>query len=1010
MGTGWRAVPASDRATRSGAGPSTPFENPRSKRVHVEIIEAEDSEGEERLIFKLKSKKLKTGVKEKAPVIFDPRSAGLRAQLPDIHKRRDRFVHHHRKTFLPLLPQSNYVAKLANSAHPPPAGFHPYRLLDSQPNLIKGGEMKDYQIQGLSFMVYLWENGMNGILGDEMGLGKTLQTLSMIAWLKENKDHKGPHLVVCPLSVLQNWMAEIERWVPSLTALRYHGGKTERERLKTQARENEYDVVVTTYEQYVAEDAWFKKRAWGAVVVDEGHRMKNEGTNIAMKLVNITCQWRLLLTGTPLQNNLRELWALLHWLYPDIFTPTTSQRFHDSFDLTGGKYDTGFIDSARKLLEIVMIRRMKQNLEHEFKVPEKEEVTIYLPLSPMQRFWYKRLLTRLDKPMLEEILEGKGPSTGGTPLKVEVDTPAESQTGTEVSGSRLSAIKLEAAMLNQANAPSDSKESGEWKKLMNLLMQLRKACSHPYLLPGSEPDPYILDDHIIEASSKIQFLDKLLPTLRQEGRRCLIFTQWTRMLDVLQDYCEYRDIKFARLDGYTSRPRRTLDIKLFQQKNSPYEVYMISTKAGNLGINLTAADTVVMMDSMWNPQDDLQAIARAHRIGQTQKVKVYRLICQDTVEDQMLSRIRKKLYLSAKITASLRDLNNGNSEENGKGDEEEQGPTMARGDLIQILRAGTGAMGRIEAEEWEKMSLEEILEQSKQTEQKKDDKVKREAGLKQDDGEEKKVSEEDEERKLLAGVEHVRTRMFEGQHYAKTVRGIADEWRDIQGKRTREERTVNIDGNMVLKETLGNEFGESVKTLSSQTGTRHAPKKKDGRGRKKFEHQDYCWECKDGGFVIECGQCPRVYHPKCIGWNKNDVKRTTNLVCPQHNCCMCARNTTNAGGMLFRCSSCPNSFCEDCLPPGDIIGYGTELPVLLAFGYPEVTQAYYIRCSQCIDYYSQHPEAQAAYEAEDREARIKLGMDLEDASKGGFTQTSAGATTTNLLREKVEDTEAKVKA
>ena len=313
--------------------------------------------------------------------------------------------------------------------------------------------MKPYQLLGLSFLVYLHKNGLSGILGDEMGLGKTLQTLSLIQYLKENRklstssDELRPFLVVCPLSVLSSWMAESRRWTPDLKVLRFHGSVHERDRLKRIAtgdvdnfgnatrgarkRKNDrrtatgkpiidldsetddaqdergVDLIVTTYEGFLAEQGWFKKAfLWSYVVLDEGHKIKNDLSLISKALQGLGAEHRLILTGTPLQNNLVELWALLHWLYPEVFTEKTAEMFKSSFNLNKGQVSTEVMDHARRLLEIIMLRRMKNSIGVDLNLPPKTEVLLYIPLTPMQRFWYLRLLTRADKGLLEELFHG----------------------------------------------------------------------------------------------------------------------------------------------------------------------------------------------------------------------------------------------------------------------------------------------------------------------------------------------------------------------------------------------------------------------------------------------------------------------------------------------------------------------------------------------------------------------------------------------------------------------------
>ena len=402
--------------------------------------------------------------------------------------------------------------------------------------------MKPYQLSGLSFLLYLYRNGLSGILGDEMGLGKTLQTLSLIQYLKENRKPSSweeeirPCLVVCPLSVLSSWMAEARRWTPDLTVLRFHGPANERNRLKkvalgeedrngnktvrAQRKKNQrrtatgkpiidldsdedeayeqrgVDLIVTTYEGFQAEHSWFKKAfVWRYVILDEGHKIKNDLSQISQSLQGLGAEYRLILTGTPLQNNMVELWALLHWLYPEVFTERTAELFKSSFDLTRGKISTTVMDNARRLLELIMLRRMKNSPGVDLNLPPKTDVLLFVPLTPMQRFWYTRLLTRADHGLLEELFQG-------AKEKEAVAIQREFQNRKEWEDKDIE--ELEALEKKSGGAGHDWEESkaimrqaieqeqldegrkSAWKKLMNLLMQLRKVsisstCVVPWL-------------------------------------------------------------------------------------------------------------------------------------------------------------------------------------------------------------------------------------------------------------------------------------------------------------------------------------------------------------------------------------------------------------------------------------------------------------------------------------------------------------------------------------------------
>ncbi|KAJ7579140.1 P-loop containing nucleoside triphosphate hydrolase protein, partial [Mycena floridula] len=839
--------------------------------------------------------------------------------------RRDQLKHawmlHHRDLFQPLLSSSKFFDTLQE------LGQHrkivPFRELDEQPKLVQGS-MKDYQLQGLSFMASMFHNGMNCILGDEMGLGKTLQTLSLFAYIHEIRGKyslcpQDPHLVICPLSVLSAWENEAARWVPGLKCQRFYGSQQERERIKISLRTAKFDLLLTTYETFVGDDGWFKSRPWTICVLDEGHKIRNAGNNVSHKLQGIGSLYRIrkslspFLTGTPVQNNLLELWGLLHWLYPTCFTEITERIFRNSFDIAKGAYALPFINAASSLLSAIMIRRTKDVVEGD--VPPREELTVFVPMSEAQRFWTYRMLTRINTKGLNEIFQAK------------VDDIEMSE------GRREVLLHLE----NHANEGTATNSTGgnKWSKLMNLLLQLRRVCDHPYLIKDAEPEPYYIGEHIVASSSKLVIIDKILADVLPRGEQVLIFSQWTGMLDLLEDFMHLRDIPYARLDGSTPRPRRSLDIRLFQKESSPYKVYLISTKAGGLGINLTKASHVIMVDSDWNPQNDLQAIARAHRIGQTKTVKVYRLICHGSVEDQMLAsllhdRLRRKLFLSLKLMKS-------------DGSASEQNETMGLKELMDILRKGSSAIsneaqGVQSLEHFLGAKLEDILEGSRNRGSARDMKIKTDLKV---EGEEVKLEEtllseaEEEHRLLLSGVAQVQARLFEGKVVKKMDQNnkqIAQEWRDLQ-KRARNDRTIVIDGMSFIVDPPELQCPAPLKAKKGP----------------KFDWEDYCINCRDGGELICCAHCPRVFHEGC-GVMPLHPKMSGTAQCDQHRCIECRRPASDAGGLLFRCQTCPRAFCEDCMPfdrYDDVDLIGETLPEFLLLNYPEKQNAYFVACHYC---------------------------------------------------------------
>uniref|UniRef100_A0A8C3F5W6 SNF2 related chromatin remodeling ATPase 1 n=1 Tax=Chrysemys picta bellii TaxID=8478 RepID=A0A8C3F5W6_CHRPI len=422
---------------------------------------------------------------------------------------------------------------------------------EESPSYVKGGTLRDYQVRGLNWMISLYENGVNGILADEMGLGKTLQTIALLGYLKHYRNIPGPHMVLVPKSTLHNWMNEFKRWVPSLRAVCLIGDKDARAAfIRDVMMPGEWDVCVTSYEMVIKEKSVFKKFNWRYLVIDEAHRIKNEKSKLSEIVREFKTTNRLLLTGTPLQNNLHELWALLNFLLPDVFN--SADDFDSWFDTKNCLGDQKLVERLHAVLKPFLLRRIKAEVEK--SLPPKKEVKIYLGLSKMQREWYTRILMK------------------------DID------------------------ILNSAGKMDKM-------RLLNILMQLRKCCNHPYLFDGAEPGPpYTTDMHLVNNSGKMVALDKLLAKLKEQGSRVLIFSQMTRLLDILEDYCMWRGYEYCRLDGQTPHEEREEAIDTFNAPNSSKFIFMLSTRAGGLGINLATADVVILYDSDWNPQVDLQAM------------------------------------------------------------------------------------------------------------------------------------------------------------------------------------------------------------------------------------------------------------------------------------------------------------------------------------------------------------------------------------------------------------------
>lgn len=484
--------------------------------------------------------------------------------------------------------------------------------IDHQPHMLKGGTLKQYQMSGLRWLVSLHNNKLNGILADEMGLGKTIQTIALIAYLIECKGLKGPFLVIVPLATLSNWQLEFARWCPDAVTITYKGSPEARRELfehemtsGIEGGEPAFNVVLTTYELVMRDRPRLKRWRYAYIIIDEGHRMKNSASKLSATLMQYNAERRILLTGTPLQNSLTELWALLNFLLPKIFSSsdTFEQWFSAPLAAAGGGSEDAALTEEESLLVInrlhqvlrpFLLRRMKAEVESQ--LPGKAEYVLKCELSAMQKVMYRQI-------------QGHG--------------------------------------LRALAVPGQLRLSG----LNNVEMQLRKVCNHPYLHFTDDQlaeTARTAPEHVWRTSGKFELLHRILPKLHRLKHRVLIFSQMVKLMDLLQDYLRENGYAHLRLDGHTKGDERGELLQTFN--SSPeYFVFLLSTRAGGQGLNLQSADTVVIFDSDWNPQMDLQAMARAHRIGQTTEVRVLRLITASPIEEKMLATANEKLDQEAKI-------------------------------------------------------------------------------------------------------------------------------------------------------------------------------------------------------------------------------------------------------------------------------------------------------------------------------------------------------------------------
>ncbi len=534
----------------------------------------------------------------------------------------------------------------------PAFGHRPSNLkrFETQPGYLADGrlQLRDYQLTGLNFLCNAWAQTRGVILADEMGLGKTIQCCSILGMIHMTLMVPGPFLVVVPLSTIMAWQREFKIWCPFMNVVTFVGDAESRKL----CRENEFkttvfvagrgekqvvpkfQVLLTTYEQVSLNEDDLRTFAWRAIVVDEAHRLKNNESVLYQTLFRFKADWRCLVTGTPMQNNIRELWALLHFIAPQTF-PTAADfetKYGDPKEQISALHD---------VIKPYLLRRVKKDVEK--SLPPKTERILRVGLAPLQRDYYRWFITR-----------------------------------------------------NYAELARNSKAK---QSLINIMVQLKKVCNHPFLFEGArervwptEGYPPTSEEHIkgiVQSCGKMRLLDQLLDRLYKDDHRVLIFSQMVKMLDVVAEYLQAKRYKFQRLDGSTSADNRRKAMDNFNDGKSDDFVFILSTKAGGLGINLQTADTVIIFDSDWNPQNDLQAQARCHRIGQQKSVNIYRFVTKDTVEENIVERAKEKMILDHLIIQRLDSKGEQNTKRMLNTSTAPTGPNdFSRDELSTILKFG----------------------------------------------------------------------------------------------------------------------------------------------------------------------------------------------------------------------------------------------------------------------------------------------------------------------------------
>lgn len=532
-----------------------------------------------------------------------------------------------------------------------------------QPKSIPAGmNLAPYQLIGLNWLNLMHNRGINAILADEMGLGKTIQIIAFLALLRERYNLRNHHLIIVPASTLDNWEREIENWNPEIRVLQYYGPQLLRAQIRhfMSHSAHEVDVILTTYNvaQNPEDRKLFKKIGFEYLIFDEAHMLKNMKSSRYQSLIKIRSKRRILLTGTPVQNNLVELMSLLVFTMPRMFMSKMSHveaLFSAASREEGGRtqFERERIEQAKKIMRPFVLRRLKDDVLK--SLPKKIEETICCDMSAKQA----KLYSKIDQSFKRE-------------TKNEADATLSDYCalGEEFGDEVKKGSGMLMAMRKIANHPLlvlNHYTKDKLRKMAALMLQEpshREAnkdlifedmsVMHDYELHQlcktyKSIEKFKLSDDVILDSGKMRQIDGLLEDLAKRNQRCLIFSQFTMMLDILEEYLNIRNRRYIRLDGSTKVEERISLIDAFNEDESIL-IFLLSTKAGGLGINLTAANVVIIHDIDFNPYNDKQAEDRIHRMGQTKDVTIYKLISKNTVEEHMLNIATEKLRLGKNMS------------------------------------------------------------------------------------------------------------------------------------------------------------------------------------------------------------------------------------------------------------------------------------------------------------------------------------------------------------------------
>ena len=845
-------------------------------------------------------------------------------------QRRNRFLKANMSLIKPFM-SSSFEKKLKNLAAGKDLSENPVDLfVDGQPAglLAEAVVLKPYQRTAVSWLYHCYQNLTGAILADDMGLGKTCMSLAFVSYL-HSTGVKGPFLIVCPLSTVGNWLREAARFVPHLTVAKLCGSGQER-KFALDSDElwfGERDLYITTYETLVSTESFFTQHTWQAVILDEAHRIKAQAARIRTSLCHVDAVFRVLLTGTPLQNNMVELFHLLSFLWPDVLEDASG--FEKAVE-EGKVKDVKMLEAVKALLGRLMLRRRKDQV---ISLPAKIEKTVFLPLSSETVRWY----THLTKAKaLQETAEGRPLGTkkllgvltqlrlvachpGTVAHRPDAPTLLGEDEARKLSGltgeSHLKAsnklvfvdkllctllalnakhfpVKKSAVFLGKRPQDSSAWVGEGWRAMGAVADQEAMGYYEPFMCPmagagdskkqrkGSETE----DESTPKKDKDVKMDDD--PELPIRRNKVLIFSQFTRCLDELEKYCKWRGFEYLRLDGSTNRVIRELDMRDFNAPDSTAFVYLISTRAGGLGINLFSANHVILYDLDYNPHADNQAVDRAHRIGQDRNVFVYRLVGEWGVEERLVYRQQQKIALEAAVVGG-RIKERATDEDRPSSAEAEVEAEYVKMDAHEIAR-----LINYGSQVLEKFGGENLLTES-----------------------------------VCPPLMSMIARSHKNLPFEETPEGSEsdsdsaidargeDEGAGIPAEGVPGEEGTTRPQSSSPSEELDPLVGSQQKRVRKETQF-YQPNMEFTLASKKWSrpmrHETDCFMCNDGGELVECDICPKVYHLECQHLDDVPPGRWT---CSWHECWDCYRKGSQVGGMLIHCFNCPRAYCLDCFPP-----------------------------------------------------------------------------------------------